>query len=436
MALATPPLLQSKKRFKHLNTTINTEAENPLTKPSKMEPFVLHVVATPIGNIKDLTLRALEVLQQADYIVCANRHSSQVFLSLIDTDSAGRLLLYNGRENSRLIELLRGGSTMAFLVPSGTPCVGDVGNSLVSDMIKSGIRVTPVPGACSITTALSVSGMTREDGDGSFFFGGFVSPFRFQRMRQLEAAKKAQCPSIFFTMPRRLIDTLADVAAMMPNRKICVQHELTKYCESTHIDTAEKLRQFYSLGCSINLVSKGQLMITIEGAPLEQRWPGAVPPRVLYNEVSRLLANSSECSLKTAFALVAEKFRFSESYVATAFHRFKNEKCGSEQLMSDSIAIAAGVEGDKNSSSSVLEKEENTNAILSDNNEQPGVALHSDVEAVKSMSGRRKKKRLMMLRKRKRIGAFERRRMILARRIALKEEKIRMMKEQEDNSLP
>jgi 16S rRNA (cytidine1402-2'-O)-methyltransferase len=278
------------------NRVTAEDAIDPLTKPLIIDKGALHVVSVPIGNLKDFTLRALDVLREVDYIITTDRPATKTLLDLVHIPNQGRLIHYSRSNRTatreKLVELLKGGRSMAFVTTSGTPCVGDVGGELVQEMQRSGIRVTAVPGASAVMSALAVSGLTtsifesspksKESGadgedsnglvprsfqDGSFFFGNVLPESHGARLRLLRTVVgPATYPCVFYEVPRRLVLVLQDIAAVLPHRRVYVTHELTKLNESLHADTAERLVAFYLRQEAQLLLRKGQLVLVVAGA--------------------------------------------------------------------------------------------------------------------------------------------------------------------------
>ncbi|CCW69506.1 unnamed protein product [Phytomonas sp. Hart1] len=299
----TPPRRRS---FYYRQSRLSPEnVIDPLTKPTPIDKALLHVVSVPIGNLKDLSLRALDVLHEVDYIVTSDRPATRTLLDLVQIPSQGRLIHYahsNTRATGeRLVELLRGGRSMALVTTSGTPCVGDVGAGLVREMQAHGVRVTAVPGPSAVMGALAVCGLTSsphdpgsaptEDTasgsdpdaagskrggsnlfqDGSFFFGNLLPSSQGARLRYLrEVVGRAHYPCVFYELPRRLLMVLQDIAALLPKRRVYVVHELTKLNESLHADTAERLVQFYLRQEAQVMLRKGQLVLVVAGAGPEE----------------------------------------------------------------------------------------------------------------------------------------------------------------------
>jgi 16S rRNA (cytidine1402-2'-O)-methyltransferase len=269
----TRPLLNTSKRGRYQEKTgvpTTADAKNPLAKPISMDPGALHVVSVPIGNLKDFSLRALEVLKQVDYIVCIDRETTKVLLDLVDLNCSGRLIHYReDRGNEQLVTMLKEGRSMALVAPSGTPCVGDKGTSLVKEMLREGIRVTSVPGPSSIIAALSISGLAAPSG--CFFFGGYLPEKQSARLQMIRSIAPLTHPSVFFELPRSLLAALHDIAAFLPRRRVALVHEVTKLHESLHCDVAERLTTFYSMSDASILLKKGQLVMIIEGDLPSQR---------------------------------------------------------------------------------------------------------------------------------------------------------------------
>lgn len=278
--------------------SVTEDVANPLHKTTELDKGALHVVSVPIGNLKDFTYRAVDVLRGVDYIVTSDRPATKTLLDLVQIPNQGRLIHYSAENKAitsqKLVEMLRGGRSMALVTTSGTPCIGDIGAELVQAMLKSGVRVTSVPGASPVLAALSCCGETRspyeqshfdkeqddqtmklEDyagivGDslpGAFFFGNMLPSSPSARLRVLRnVVGPAAHPCVFYEVPRRLLLTLEDIASVLPGRRVYITHELTKLNESIHSDQAEKLLIFYRRMEAQPLVKLGQLVLVIAGA--------------------------------------------------------------------------------------------------------------------------------------------------------------------------
>jgi 16S rRNA (cytidine1402-2'-O)-methyltransferase len=204
---------------------------------------MLYVVATPIGNLGDITLRAIEVLKTVDLVAAEDtRHSGMLlkhlgikkpFVSYHDHNEASR--------TPELVERLARGENVALITDAGTPGVSDPGFRLIRECIKSEVPFTIVPGPSSILTALLGSGFSTD----KFSFRGFLPVKSGQRERELRAAAQRNETTIFFESPYRLIKTLAACIEVMPDRQLCVARELTKKFEEFRRGTAGELLAHY-----------------------------------------------------------------------------------------------------------------------------------------------------------------------------------------------
>jgi 16S rRNA (cytidine1402-2'-O)-methyltransferase len=204
-------------------------------------PGTLYLVATPIGNLEDITLRALRVLREADLVACEDTRQTH---KLLDHYGIRKPTLSYHEHNetlraAELIERLESGSSVALVSDAGTPLVSDPGYRLVTRAIERGIRVEPVPGPSAVIAALAASGLPTD----AFRFGGFLPPRSSQRRKALAALKDETATLVFFEAPHRIRETLADIEAVLGPRPLVVARELTKIHEQFLRGTAAELRQ-------------------------------------------------------------------------------------------------------------------------------------------------------------------------------------------------
>jgi 16S rRNA (cytidine1402-2'-O)-methyltransferase len=219
---------------------------------------MLYVVATPIGNLGDITLRALEVLKSVDLIAAEDtRHSGMLmkhfgikkpFVSYHQHNEAKR--------TAELVERLAGGENIALVTDAGTPGLSDPGARLIRECIERQLSFTIVPGPSSILTALIGSGFSAA----RFSFRGFLPVKSGQRERELRAAAEVAETVIFFESPYRLTKTLAVCVDVMPNRQLCVARELTKKFEEFRRGMASELLAHYEAH-----PPKGEVVLVISG---------------------------------------------------------------------------------------------------------------------------------------------------------------------------
>jgi 16S rRNA (cytidine1402-2'-O)-methyltransferase len=200
----------------------------------------LYIVATPIGNLEDITLRAIRILGEVDWIACEDTRQTRKLLDHFGI-SKPTVSYHEHNEAERAKELvtkLEGGASVALVSDAGTPLVSDPGYRLVHTAIAAGIPVVPIPGASAAIGALSAAGLATD----AFRFCGFLPAKSSQRRKLLEQLKPETCTLIFYETPHRVLDALEDVAAVMPSRPVVVAREVTKLHEEFLRGTAAEIR--------------------------------------------------------------------------------------------------------------------------------------------------------------------------------------------------
>jgi 16S rRNA (cytidine1402-2'-O)-methyltransferase len=204
---------------------------------------MLYVVATPIGNLGDITLRALEVLKDVDLVAAEDTRHSGILLKHYQIKKP--LISYHEHNEAmraaQLIERLATGEKIALITDAGTPGLSDPGARLIRECIKRELPFTIIPGPSSISTAVVGSGFSTE----RFFFGGFLPVKSGQRERELCAAAAREETSVYFESPYRLTKTLKASVDVLSNRQLCVARELTKKFEEFRRGTPAELLAHY-----------------------------------------------------------------------------------------------------------------------------------------------------------------------------------------------
>ena len=225
---------------------------------------MLYVVATPIGNRTDITLRALEVLKSVDVIAAEDTRHSGVLLKHFGIKKP--LISYHehneAMRTAQLAERLVQGENVALITDAGVPGFADPGVRLIRECIKRGLPFSIIPGPSSILIALLGSGFSTE----RFCFRGFLPVKRGQRERELRAAVDCNETSVFFESPHRLTKTLASCIDILRNRQLCVARELTKKFEEFRRGTASELLAHYQAH-----PPKGEIVLLIEGGSTASR---------------------------------------------------------------------------------------------------------------------------------------------------------------------
>lgn len=223
-----------------------------------MSKGTLYIVATPIGNLKDITFRAIEILKSVDLIIAEDTRTSQKLLNHynIKKNISSYHKFNEQLKSNSLIEKLNEGINIALISDAGTPGISDPGNIIVSECIKNNINIIPIPGACAFVQSLIVSGFDTS----SFAFYGFLSTNNKERKKQLENIKNNNTNiSIIYEAPHKLLNTLNDLYNILGNINISISKEITKLYEN-HI-------RGNILDC-INIISeieiKGEFVICVE----------------------------------------------------------------------------------------------------------------------------------------------------------------------------
>lgn len=241
-----------------------------------LEKGTLYVVATPLGNLGDISHRALDVLARVDWIAAEDTRHSQKLLQHFGITN--RLIsLHNYNEQAR-VEMLRGrlaaGEVGALISDAGTPLISDPGYHLVSQLREAALEIRPVPGPSALITALSVSGLATD----RFYFEGFLPAKKTKRLARLRHLNQHSETLICYEAPHRLLATLADLIEVLGSeRVICVAREMTKHYEEFRNGPVADVYQYF-----VNYPEKvrGEMVILIAGAPVQQiddqGWQGLV----------------------------------------------------------------------------------------------------------------------------------------------------------------
>jgi len=205
---------------------------------------VLYIVGSPIGNLSDISLRALETLRQVDLIAAEDTRRIKILLSHYEIEKP--LISFHefneAKRTAELIENLCRGESIALVSDAGMPSISDPGYRLVTRCQQENIPVTVIPGPSAVITALVGSGLPTDE----FHFGGFLPVKSGRRERELRTALERDCTSIYFESPYRLIKTLDALHALEPDRVICVARELTKHFEEFRRGAVSEVREHFA----------------------------------------------------------------------------------------------------------------------------------------------------------------------------------------------
>jgi len=226
---------------------------------NKIVPGTLYLVATPIGNLADLSARALKVLSGVDLIAAEDTRNAQKLLTFFDIRGKEYISYFehNKRERGEVIaERLANGASCALITDAGTPAISDPGEDIVRLCAERGITVTSVPGCCAAINALSLSALAT----GRFAFEGFLSTNAGERKKRLSAIKHEPRTMIFYEAPHKLIHTLNDLLAAFGDRRIALCREMTKLNEEIMRTTLQGAVSYYEQNAP-----RGEYVLILEG---------------------------------------------------------------------------------------------------------------------------------------------------------------------------
>lgn len=258
-------------------------------------PSTLYVVATPIGNIGDITLRAINALAVADAVACEDTRNTALLLQRYGLSK--ELIAaheHNEREAAdKVVTRLQAGQRIALVSDAGTPAVSDPGARMVDAVRRAGLRVLPLPGASAAVAALSAGGLV----DDRFFFAGFLPSRGGQRETALARLANIEATLVFYEAPHRIVEMVEALAAAFgPDRQVVLAREMTKLFEEIHRCALDEARAWLEADPRRQ---KGEFVVLVEGAPATQDAGDAEADRIL----GILLA---QCPVSQAAALAAQ----------------------------------------------------------------------------------------------------------------------------------
>lgn len=222
---------------------------------------MIYFVPTPIGNLEDITIRALNVLREVDYIACEDTRTSSKLLRHFNIDK--KLISYhkfNETERSEeIITLEKKGNSIAIISDAGMPGISDPGNILIKNLIENNIEYTVLPGASASITAIVMSGFNNSQ----FTFLGFIPNKGTSRNRFIKNIKECKHTQLFYESPHRILRTLEDLSTEIPERKIAIIREISKMYESIQIFMAKDYKDY-------EVLEKGEIVVVVDVDNVEE----------------------------------------------------------------------------------------------------------------------------------------------------------------------
>ena len=272
----------------------------------------LYIVSTPIGNLSDITLRALEVLKKSDYVLCEDTRISKNLLERYEIKS--KLIAnhkFNEKKNlSRVIDILKSGSIVSLISDAGTPSISDPGAILVNECVVNEIDIFPIPGASAVSSAVSISGFNEK-----YFFYGFFPERNSKLNEDFERLANLECCIVFFISPRKFNRSIKDLKRYFSNRKILVCREMTKFYEEYIRTDVETLEPFKS-------DPKGELTIVISEKVKEKN------SSIILKESDKIIIQKliKKLSIKDITDLISQNTNVSKKEIYNYCLKIKNEK--------------------------------------------------------------------------------------------------------------
>jgi 16S rRNA (cytidine1402-2'-O)-methyltransferase len=274
---------------------------------------VLYVVATPIGNLEDISLRALRILKDVDLIAAEDTRHTRILLDHYEIRTP--LVSYHEHNEKtqapRLAERLAHGEDVALVSDAGTPAISDPGYRLVVEALRIGIRVTPIPGASALASALSASGLPTD----RFVFEGFLPSKKSERESRLEALRGERRTVVFYEAPHRLKDALTAMQRILADREIVVGRELSKIHEEFLRGTIDEV-----IAQLAEREVKGEITIIVHGAPDAEQ----ISQDALAGEILRLIAEGR--GVKQIAEQLGARYRMAKREVYQLALRVKNAR--------------------------------------------------------------------------------------------------------------
>ena len=272
----------------------------------------LYLVSTPIGNLGDITLRALDILKKSDYILCEDTRVSKILLNKYEIKSK---LISNHKFNEKrnlqkIVELLKSGSMISMISDAGTPGISDPGSILINECVKNDIRIIPLPGPSSVISAVSISGFSEK-----FFFYGFIPDKKKELDEDFKKLSELDSSIVFFVSPNKIIKIIPAIKKFFLKRKILICREMTKHYE-------EFLRAEIENIDTLSFELKGELTIVISEKKIDKK-----SSQILDESDKRIINQMiNKLSIKDIVNFIHQKNKISKKIIYDYCIKIKNEK--------------------------------------------------------------------------------------------------------------
>ena len=272
----------------------------------------LYIVATPIGNLSDITLRALDVLKKSDYILCEDTRTSK---NLLDRYEVRSKLISNHKFNekknlSKIIEILKSDCVVSLISDAGTPTVSDPGAILINECVKNDINIFPISGASAVSTAVSISGF-----DEKYFFYGFLPEKNIKLKEDLEKLANLNSCIVFFISPKKFNKSIKNIKHYFSDRKILICREMTKFYEEYIRSDVSELEPF-------KLNPRGELTVVIS-EKLKEKNSSIILKESDKKNIQKMI---KKLSIKDITDLISQNSNVTKKEIYNYCLQLKNEK--------------------------------------------------------------------------------------------------------------
>jgi len=272
----------------------------------------LYVVSTPIGNLQDITLRAIEVLKQSEYILCEDTRVSK---NLLEKYKIKSKLISNHKFNetknlNKIIAILKSNTIVSIISDAGTPSVSDPGSILINECVKNEIDIYPIPGASAVTAAVSISGFSEK-----YYFYGFFPEKNKDLNKDLPILSKLNCSIVFFISPKKINKYIDPIKKFFPERKILICREISKFYEEYFRASINNLEHYLK-------PPKGELTIVISEGKIDK----SIERKLSDLEKKKIKKMIQTSSIKDIVNLISKEKEISKKDIYNFCLKVKNEK--------------------------------------------------------------------------------------------------------------
>jgi len=274
--------------------------------------YGLYVVSTPIGNLRDITLRAIDILKQSQYILCEDTRVSKNLLDKYDIKS---ILISNHKFNekkniSKIIEILKSDKIVSIISDAGTPSISDPGKIIINECVANGINVYPVPGASAVSSAISISGFSEK-----YYFYGFFPEKNKDLIKDFKILSNLNCSIVFFVSPKKINKTIDVLKTFFIDRKILICREISKFYEEYSRTNIKELQ-------TLSKIPKGELTIVLSEKEIDKNTSNNLEESDKKN-IKKMIKT---LSIKDITNLISDNKDISKKEVYNYCLKIKNEK--------------------------------------------------------------------------------------------------------------